>query len=602
MSNYLGVRTDDALPKNSGAVGNFTIGGLLFESASVGLTASVTRTQAGATQLITEVSRVDTSTAPAAGSTLGDGVVLMASVAGLDACVINNTANIIVVYPLANDQINGLGAGVGCPVPPGDVAQFECAAIGDWRFEAGVGASGRFELLLSVPGITAGTTRTQAGATLLQAEFNRVDTSTAPAVGTTLGDGIILPPGINGIDLEVVNNTVNIVMMYANGTDTINGVAGASGVPLAPGAIETFFCVGAGSWFFDAGIGTSGPYDTVLACDAVIATGTTQATSFQLTAILNKINTATALQGIRLPASAAGLDVIVENHTGFPIVVYGFGTDVIDDVPTATGLQQMDSSVVIFTCYAPGKWYTNGAASGYAKNAQGGVVLQTIQFSDGLTAAGTTQATGFQMQSAINTVSTVGVGAGVNLPASSPGLQIVVQNNGTSALLVYPAQGAADTINGLPATAGLSLLPGSAITFNCTAAGAWTGQTGSTHNAAVNTSTSAVSFTASGALVTGGVSTVDLQLTGTLTAAATITMPSIASLTTALHSPNVGTSYRLRMINQSSGAFAWTVAVPAGYTATGTQTIAQGTWREFVVTLTTLSSVSFVSVATGTWS
>src|SRR6185503_4922743 len=59
--------------------------------------------------------------------------------------------------------------------------------------------------------ITAGTTRTQAGATVLANEINRIDTSTAPSAGTTLGDGVALPAAAAGYDVLVWNNTANNV-------------------------------------------------------------------------------------------------------------------------------------------------------------------------------------------------------------------------------------------------------------------------------------------------------------------------------------------------------------------------------------------------------
>ena len=59
---------------------NLTLIQLIFESALIGVTAGTTRTQAGATPVVnTEVNRIDTATAPSAGSPLGDGVSMMAA-------------------------------------------------------------------------------------------------------------------------------------------------------------------------------------------------------------------------------------------------------------------------------------------------------------------------------------------------------------------------------------------------------------------------------------------------------------------------------------------------------------------------------------------
>lgn len=120
--------------------------------------------------------------------------------------------------------------------------------------------------------------------------------------------------------------------------------------------------------------------------------------------------------------------------------------------------------------------------------------------------------------------------------------------------------------------------------------------------AAFGTDTSTVDFTATAAEVSGGRSSVDLALTGTLGAGKAITLPTVAALVAALPGAQVGLSYRLRICNQSSANFAWTVTTNTGWTLTGTMTVAQNTWREFVVTLTSLTAASLQSVAVGTFS
>lgn len=454
-------------------------------------------------------------------------------------------------------------------------------------------------------GITAGTTRTQAGATVLTAGMNRVDTSTAPSAGSTLGDGVALPAAVGGQQVVVINNTANPIQVYPNGSDTLNGVAGATGVPLAPGDVAFIMSAGAGTWNFDAGMGASGALPIELAADSVSAAGSTQGTATQLVAAFNRVSTATALQGVKLPASAPGMDVIVENHSGAAIVVYGSGSDKIDDVAAATGLQQMDSSVVIFTCYAAGNWYTNGAATGYAKNPQGGVVLETVQYADALTAVGTTQGTALQLSAALNNITSAASGTGVNLPASAPGLSVTVQNNGANAILVYPAQGSSDTINGAAATTGVLLHQGSVAVFNCTATGAWFTEPASPVEAVINTNSTAASTTLTAGNITGAVSAVDLAMTGALGGVANAQLPTVAAMLAALHAPTVGTSYRLRITNRSSGAFAWTVTTNTGWTLSGTMSINQNTWREFVVQVTGVgggAAATITSVATGTYS
>jgi hypothetical protein len=222
--------------------------------------------------------------------------------------------------------------------------------------------------------------------------------------------------------------------------------------------------------------------------------------------------------------------------------------------------------------------------------------------SDALTAVGTSQATGLQLTAMVNNITTAAAGTGVNLPASAAGLQVTVENNGANAILVYPLIGATDTINGIAATIGVLLQIGSIGTFICSAAGAWTVQTDSTKYAAFNTNVTTVSATLSAANVTGGLASVDLALTGTLGSGQNVTLPLVTALTAAMATPTIGSSYRLRIINESSANFAWTVVTNTGWTLTGTMTINQSTWREFVVTLNTLTTATLQSVAVGTYS
>lgn len=93
-----------------------------------------------------------------------------------------------------------------------------------------------------------------------------------------------------------------------------------------------------------------------------------------------------------------------------------------------------------------------------------------------------------------------------------------------------------------------------------------------------------------------------LKLTGTLGAGAAITMPTAAALLATMSAPYVNFSFNLRIINQQSGAFAWTVTTSTGNTLLGTQTIAQNTFRDYYVTITnvTTAAVTYQEVGTGT--
>lgn len=115
-----------------------------------------------------------------------------------------------------------------------------------------------------------------------------------------------------------------------------------------------------------------------------------------------------------------------------------------------------------------------------------------------------------------------------------------------------------------------------------------------------NTATSAVTLT--GANVTGGSAETVLALTGTLGADANATLPTVAGMVAALPDAAAGQTFKLRVINESSANHVWTVITNTGWTLTGTMTVAQNTWRDFVVTLTSLAAATLQSVGTGTYS
>lgn len=115
-----------------------------------------------------------------------------------------------------------------------------------------------------------------------------------------------------------------------------------------------------------------------------------------------------------------------------------------------------------------------------------------------------------------------------------------------------------------------------------------------------STATSATILTA--AKLTGGGGEVYLAMTGTLAAGATATTDTAANIIAAIPYAYVGQTYTLRIVNESSGAFAWTLAGGTGVTIVGTATIAQNTWREYVVTIATATTVTFQNVGTGTYS
>lgn len=119
------------------------------------------------------------------------------------------------------------------------------------------------------------------------------------------------------------------------------------------------------------------------------------------------------------------------------------------------------------------------------------------------------------------------------------------------------------------------------------------------------TATNTTGFTATQAQIASA-SDNFLALTGTLAAGANIQLPTVATAAAAVPGgETVGGSIILRIINRSSANFAWTVTTNTGWTLTGTMTIAQNTWRDFIATVTGVtngaaSTATLQAVGTGT--
>lgn len=91
-------------------------------------------------------------------------------------------------------------------------------------------------------GLTAKASGTQANSTPLSA-VSQVDTV------VTNGDGVLLPVATAGRFAFVSNNDAGQSMkVFAQGSDTINGTAGATGIDVAQTENAVFFCAEAGEW------------------------------------------------------------------------------------------------------------------------------------------------------------------------------------------------------------------------------------------------------------------------------------------------------------------------------------------------------------------
>lgn len=94
-------------------------------------------------------------------------------------------------------------------------------------------------------GITATAGGTRAAAIPLRAAINRITTC------ATAADSVALPPAVGGQELTLINSGAAATQVFAavGTSDTINGVAAATGISLAAAGKAQFVSPGAGLWF-----------------------------------------------------------------------------------------------------------------------------------------------------------------------------------------------------------------------------------------------------------------------------------------------------------------------------------------------------------------
>ena len=116
-------------------------------------------------------------------------------------------------------------------------------------FQTGIGLHD-ISMLASGNGWSAASVTAHAGGT--RALATPITTAqTLIAICATTADSVMLPPGVGGQMLWVANGGAASAQIFANtgGSDTINGIAAATGIALAAGKSITLFCPLAGAWF-----------------------------------------------------------------------------------------------------------------------------------------------------------------------------------------------------------------------------------------------------------------------------------------------------------------------------------------------------------------
>lgn len=232
----------------------------------------------------------------------------------------------------------------------------------------------RLNALLNVPqtsteiGITATAGGGQAAARQLLAAYSVV------ATVATAADSVKLLPAVPGIEMIVVNDSVNSMQVFGAGADTINGVATATGVAQGPGTTVRYVSNTTGSWKTTGAVGTASGTARVTAnisaTDNITAVASNNTfISFAQTYVISanqlKLGTILRVRALVHVTDASGTDTLTCNiRIGGTSLI---ATTAVD--PTTTSdhhilefdFQSRVAPGATASCVGYGRWTTNTA-------------------------------------------------------------------------------------------------------------------------------------------------------------------------------------------------------------------------------------------------
>lgn len=194
----------------------------------------------------------------------------------------------------------------------------------------------------------------QASAVQLTTEINRV------ATVATAGDSVKLPASVPGLTIVVINGAAKAMQVFGAGTDTIDGVASATGVSQMPKSMVIYSCPVAGQWISEGlATGYSGSLQTLSTVDGLVAhAGGGQGSATPLTAMLNKVATcATGGDSSLLPVSAAGMTITVTNGGAASMNVFPSTGEQINALGANNAFAVAAGKTASFYCYTAGQWH-----------------------------------------------------------------------------------------------------------------------------------------------------------------------------------------------------------------------------------------------------
>ena len=126
---------------------------------------------------------------------------------------------------------------------PSSATLYMCATAGAWFTNGtGEGFSGSLMTVSYTEGVTAHAGGGRAAAVPIIGMITRVTTV------ATAADSVVLPTAVPGLDLTIINAGANAMQVFGNGSDTIDGTAGATGVSQAAGKTVQYLSTASGAW------------------------------------------------------------------------------------------------------------------------------------------------------------------------------------------------------------------------------------------------------------------------------------------------------------------------------------------------------------------
>jgi len=221
-------------------------------------------------------------------------------------------------------------------------------------------ATGNVTFGIAASVTAAGTT--QGTATAITKTYNIVETASA-------NQGVVLPSAAAGLIINIYNTSGATIKVYPTSTETIDGGAANAAVELVTDNGSEFVGTGTGAWQ-QVGSGGNNVEDFTINGTAsllgdlkvgvtasVSSAGTSQGDATALTETFNAITTVgSSSQGVKLPAAAAGLTIVVANTTSTDCKLYPNTSDTINGGSSNVAVTLPAHTTFTLTCKDTTDW------------------------------------------------------------------------------------------------------------------------------------------------------------------------------------------------------------------------------------------------------